>query len=453
MTADPHASASELTDALRARKVGSRELLELYLDRVERLNPALNAVVTLDAERALAEAAAADEAIARGEPLGPLHGLPITVKDTIETVGLRTTAGAAHLAEHVPPRDATAVARLRAAGAIVFGKTNTPPWASEPFTDNSIFGRTSNPWSLDRTPGGSSGGSAAAVAAGLTGLDLGSDLGGSIRMPAAYCGLYGLRPSAGVVPTRGHVPPLPGALAEVEMGTLGPLTRAAEDLGLVLDVLAGPETTAWRLDLPPARATFRAALWLDDPWCPLEDDVREVLTGVVKELPVVETAGPAGLEEACALFQRLAQPAMAQGIPDDDFAALVRLAESGATGEHAEWARNVTGRARDWLLARERRAGLAAAWARFFREYDVLLTPVTPTTAPAHGAPERAQAYWSQALSPPGLPVATVPVGLSRDRLPVGLQVAGPYLEDRTVIDVARRIGEVLGPCPIPAGY
>ena len=213
-------SATALTARLRSREISSCELLRHYRARIERFNPAVNAVVTLD-ERAFEQAAAADAALARGESWGPLHGLPITIKDSLETAGLRTTAGAPEYAAHVPARDADAVARLRAAGAIVFGKTNLPAYAADCQTFNPIFGTTRNPWNLERAVGGSSGGAAAAVAAGLTGLDLGSDLGGSIRNPAGYCGVYGLRPSYGIIPTRGHVPGPPGSLAELDMVTVG----------------------------------------------------------------------------------------------------------------------------------------------------------------------------------------------------------------------------------------
>jgi amidase len=203
-------TALDLAAAIRRREIGSRELLEHFLARVERLNPKLNAVVTLDAERARARADEADRALARGEARGPLHGLPMTIKDTFETAGIRTTAGAPVLSNHVPSRDATAVARLGAAGAIVFGKTNVPLFAGDLQSYNAIFGATNNPWDLARSPGGSSGGSAAALAAGLTPLELGSDLGGSIRNPAHYCGLYGHKPTYGVIPMRGHIPGPPG---------------------------------------------------------------------------------------------------------------------------------------------------------------------------------------------------------------------------------------------------
>ena len=231
-------TATDLTRALRRRELSSRELLQAYRTRTDRLNPAINAVVTWD-DRAAETAAAADDAAVRGELWGPLHGLPITIKDSLETAGLRTTGGAPEWAHHVPTRDADAVARLRSAGAIVIGKTNLPAYAADSQTYNPLFGTTNNPWNTERAVGGSSGGSAAAVAAGLTGLDLGSDLGGSIRNPAGYCGVFGLRPSHGIIPTRGHLPGPPGSLAEVDLATVGPLARSAADLGLALDVRPG----------------------------------------------------------------------------------------------------------------------------------------------------------------------------------------------------------------------
>ena len=471
------ASATTLTARLRRRELGSRELLEEYLDRVERLDPGLGAVVTLDTDRARAEAAAADEAAARGEPLGPLHGLPVTVKDSIETASLRTTAGAPELVDHVPDRDATAVARLRAAGAIVFGKTNTPAWAGEAQTYNAVAGTTNNPWDRTRSPGGSSGGPAAAVAAGLTGLDIGSDLGGSIRMPAGYCGVYGLRPSYGLVPTRGHLPPPPGVRSEIDMGVLGPLARGADDLALALDALAGPDEVrgvAWRLALPPPRPVRRAAVWLDDPGCPVDTAVADVLaaaadalraTGVV----VDERAGPGGVEGPWRLFQQLVQPAFAAGVDRARYDELVALAASGADTPHVRWARHVTQSARDLMLAQERRLGLMAEWAGFFQEYDVLLCPVTPTTAIPHDhspdpdarritvngrrVPYWHQVRWTQAISAVALPVVTAPVGLARDGLPVGMQIVGPHLEDRTPIAFARRLAGVVGGYQAPPAF
>ncbi|WP_433303541.1 amidase [Actinoplanes sp. CA-030573] len=474
-------TASRLAARLRRREIAARELLEEYLSRIDRDGPRLNAVVTVDAERARQEAAAADEAAARGEILGPLHGLPITIKDSIETASMRTTCGVPELAGHVPERDATAVARLRAAGAIVVGKTNTPAWAGDAQTYNEVFGTTNNPWDPARSPGGSSGGPAAAVAAGHSALDLGSDLGGSIRMPAGYCGIHGLRPSFGLVPTRGHLPPPPGARQEIDMGVAGPLARGAEDLELALDVLAGPDeqrAVAWRLSLPAARADrlsgYRVAAWLDDAYCPIDGAVLEVLRETVAALradgvKVDDHTGPVELRESADLFQRLVQPFAGMGLDRREFEELTVLAGSGADTPRARWARHVTAPARDWGFAHERRLALTAAWARMFRDYDVLLCPVTPTTALRHDhgpdpdarrivvngdpAPYWSQVRWVQAISLAGLPVVAAPVGLSAAGLPVGIQVVGPYLEDRTVIDFAVRLAAVTGgyrPPPLP---
>jgi amidase len=262
-------SARTLAEAIRRREISSRELLDHYLARVERLNPPLNAVVTVDVEGARRAADAADKALARGGASGPLHGVPMTIKDTYETAGMRTTCGFEPWSDHHPEGDAEPVRRLREAGAVVFGKTNTPTLAGDWQTHNPIFGVTNNPWSREHTTGGSSGGAAAAVAAGLTALELGSDIGGSIRVPSSWCGVCGHKPTWGVVPQHGHLPPPPGTLAETDLGVMGPIARTVDDLELALDIVAGPhghDAVGWRLELPPARATalreLRLAAWL-----------------------------------------------------------------------------------------------------------------------------------------------------------------------------------------------
>jgi amidase len=264
-------SATALAQGLRRREIGSRELLELFIKRVESFNPQLNAVVTLDLERARASADAADAEAKRGAFRGSLHGLPITVKDTFETAGLRTTAGAKIYEQHVPTKNAVALQRLIDAGAIIFGKTNTPAFAADVQTYNEIFGVTNNPWDRTRTPGGSSGGAAVAVATGLTAFELGSDIGGSIRIPAHCCGVYGHKTTYGIVSSLGHIPGPPGARAKRDISVAGPLSRAAEDLDLVLATIAGPlpeDAVAWQLALPPPRrerlADYRIGVWLDD---------------------------------------------------------------------------------------------------------------------------------------------------------------------------------------------
>jgi amidase len=490
-------SASELVAALATGELSSRELLDLYLARIERLNPALRAVVTLDEDATRAAAAAADEARARAGdvPLGPLHGLPMTVMDSIETAGMRTTSGAPFLADHVPGHDADAVARLRRAGAVVFGKTNLPMFAADVQTTNELFGTTVNPWNPERTPGGSSGGSAAAVAAGLTGLELGSDLGGSLRMPAHFCGVYTVKPTYGLVPGRGHIPPEPGTLAALDIASFGPLARSADDLDRALAVLAGPDAAravAWRVSLPAPRrhrlADYRVAAWLDDPYCSVDHDLAELLAATVAELRaagvvVTEVGGagrdgpgagelPMSLAEGHGLAQQLTQGAVGVVLPPADYDALRERADGAGPGDDSppvRFARNITQRARALGQAAEQRLRLRAGWARFFEHYDVLLTPVTPATAFPHdhhpdvdartivvnGArrPYGDQFAWVQSFGALHLPAVVAPVGRAADGLPVGVQIVGPYLEDRTPIDVARRLAEVVGGFERPPGW
>ena len=390
--------AVALAKALRAGELGSRELLEQYISRVERLNPKVNAVVAVDLERARRRADEADAARKRGSLLGPLHGLPMTIKDSLETEGLCTTCGVPELAKHVPSRDATAVARLRAAGAVVFGKTNAPTWAMDVQTYNPVYGTTNNPWDTTRSPGGSSGGAAAAVAAGLTALEMGSDIGGSIRNPSHYCGVYGHKPSYGIVPGRGHLPPPPGTLADTDIGVVGPIARSAEDLALALEVVAGPDedqAVGWRLALPPPRRgalrDYRVAAWLDDPACPVDDAVRGRLEAVVEALVKagvrVEEARPVDFAEAYRDYLRLLLPVTTAGAPDAVIAALAEHATQlapDADDMQARVARFATQRHRDWLAANEKRQHHRARWAAFFRDHDVLLCPASPVTAIEH---------------------------------------------------------------------
>jgi amidase len=477
------APATELVAALSAWEISSRELLESYLGRIERLNPALNAIVTLDAERALADADTADRAIAHGQSGGPLHGLPITVKDCLATAGLRTTAGAAALADYVPEHDADAVARLRSAGAIVFGKSNLPAFAGDAQSYNDLFGTTNNPWDVRRTPGGSSGGSAAAIAAGLSGLELGSDLGGSLRIPAHFCGVYTLKPTYGIVPLHGHIPPLPGTLADIDVSAIGPLARSADDLDLALSVIAGPDTergVAWRLELPPPRRTsladYRIAAWLDDPYCAVDREITAVYDHLVTALrsagaTVAEPAPPVPLADGHDVAQRLIQGAMSGWLPDETFQTLLARAEAALADDATppvRWARNITQRVREYRRSEEQRLRLKAVWTDFFRGHDVLLCPVMPTPAFPHdqtpdvdartivvnGAmrPYGDQFSWMQAIGVMHLPVVVAPVGLTSAGLPVGIQIVAPHLEDRTAIAVARHLADVVGGFQAPPG-
>lgn len=479
-------SATALLEALGKKETSSEELLKHFLSRVERLSGSVNAVVALDADRALEEARRCDEERSRGDLRGALHGLPMTVKDSFETAGLRTTSGGAPgLEAYVPERDAKAVARLKAAGAIVFGKTNLSTLAMDIQTYNTAFGTTNNPWDSSRTAGGSSGGSAVAMSAGLSALELGSDLGGSIRIPAAFCGVFGHRPSYGIVPTRGHIPGPPGTLAPPDLETAGPIARSAEDLDLALGVVARADemdAVGWHLKLPPPRrrglSDYRLAAWLDDPAAPVDTALRERLEAVVEELRAagaeVDTEARPGfvLADHARLFMRVMYGSMAAGLPEGQFEKLRARAAGLAPDDdsfRARLTRDTVQTHRDFDVAREARERVRFLWKTFFTRYDALLCPVFPTPAFPHdqdpdfakrtlavnGVP---QPYLGTLLGWPALaglsslPGTSAPVGFTREGLPAGIQVVGPFLEDRTAIHVARLVAGVSGGCVPPPG-
>lgn len=472
------APAREQLAALRRRTVTSRALLERYLRHIDRHDPALGAIATLDADGARAAADAADRHIAAtGKPLGALHGLPMTVKDALETEGLLTTCGSPDLAGHVPGQDADAVALLRAAGAVIVGKTNVPVMCQDIQTSNPLFGRTKNPYDDTRTAGGSSGGPAAAVAAGLSGLEVGSDLAGSLRLPAAYCGVYALRPSGGIVPTRGHVPRPPGWLTSSDMLTIGPLARDAEDLDLLLDVLAAPapaDAAAWRIELPgPGRARladYRVGLWQDDPYCHVDEATRRLLDQVAGLLrsagaTVDGATRPVRLADSDRLFQRLMYATASATATDAGFADDVAAADKiPADDPRGLFLHSRTMRHRDWLRANEDREQLRGRWADYFATHDVLITPATPTAAALDQTqvpvPDRFitvdgekrsyfdQTAWLNLAGPARLPALVMPAGRTAEGLPLAIQIIGPHLADRTVIDVAKHLARRL-PQPV----
>jgi len=432
-------------------------LLDAYLTRVEQLDTPINAVVTLDRDRAHAAAARADDAAARGDWLGPLHGLPITIKDAIQVAGVRSTGGAIELANHVPTADAPSVARLKGAGAIVFGKTNVPRWSGDVQTFNDLFGTTNNPWSLDRVPGGSSGGPAAAVACGFTAFELGTDIGGSIRVPAHCCGIFGLKPSYGVISQRGYLDHVGGGHTDADINVFGPLARSAEDLELLLSVLAGPDSDgalAWRLELPEPRrfepGDFRVGIWLDDAACPVDRDELAVMRRAIDRLAdagahVEDAHPPVSFAEQVALFDHLVGAAVSPHLPDD-------VADS------------VSGSHRAWLRAQERRAQLREIWQEWFEHYDALICPVMATPAFPHNQegtfdsrtvdingiarPYRDLVSWTGLIGVVGLPSAVPPIGRTSAGLPVGVQVVSSFLRDREAIRLAGILAEVSG-----AGY
>jgi len=448
--------------AIAKGEISSRELLDVFLDRIQRLGQPVNAVVTIEAERARAEARAADDARAKGTSFGPLHGLPMTIKDAIEVGGMRSTGGAVELADHVPAEDAPAVARLRRAGAVVFGKTNAPRWSGDFQTHNAIFGTTCNPWALDRTVGGSSGGSAAAMACGFSALELGTDIGGSVRIPSHCCGVFALKPSYGVVPQRGYLDHVGGGLTDADVNVFGPIARSAEDLELALSVLAGPEperAVAWKLDLPGPRAHelsgYRIGAWFEVPSCPLDRGVRTLLHGAVDAMEragakVEEAHPPVDFDEQLALFMRLVGAAVSPSAPDT---------QADARG----------GTHRAWLRADEERARLRRVWAEWFTSYDLLLCPVMNVPAPPHDhsepmlertidingerAPYIGAVQWAGFIGVVGRPSAVPPIGRTPEGLPVGMQVVAPYLRDRDAVRAAALVAQVTGGYEVPPGF
>ncbi|MFB7929660.1 amidase family protein [Streptomyces sp. NPDC056039] len=464
MTTDlTHQPAHIQLQALDRREISSRELLDLHLDRIDASH--VNAVITRDDEAARAAALAADKRRARNEKKGTLDGLPLTVKDSFETAGLRTTSGSEDLADHVPARDADAVARLRSQGAVIMGKTNTPVYCQDLHTDNSLFGSTLNPHDLKRTAGGSSGGPAAAVAAHLTPADLGSDLAGSLRLPAHYCGVYGLRPTLGLIPARGHIPRPPGWITSSDMVTPGPLARHPRDLDLLLDALTTPspaENSPWRVNLPTARRAvgqLRVAVWAQDARCPVDRETADAIASVEQALAsagadVRRTVGPVGFADSLRLFEQLLHGTATAAT--DDAAGAVELAAARDLHEddaspRATFLRHRTQTHRVWLRADEERLRLQQTWHQFFAdsEYDVLITPAAPTAAIPAGSRsltvdgvERSffdQTGWANLTSHVGLPSLVMPHAHSADGLPIGVQLIGPAYSDRILLALAER--------------
>lgn len=472
--------AVTLAGRIRRREVGSRELLEHFLARIDRLNPQINAVVLQQREQARAAADAADAALARGDTdLGPLHGLPMTVKESYDVAGLPTAWGRPELKDNLAQQDALAVQRLKAAGAVVFGKTNVPINLADMQSYNAIHGTTHNPYRHGRTPGGSSGGSAAALAAGFTALELGSDIGGSIRNPSHYCGVFGLKPTWNLLPMRGHA--LGGILTPTDISVIGPMARSADDLELVLDLLAKPDAIEARggaVHLPGLEpgAGLRVAVWDSDPFCPSSAAVRARIAAVAQalhgqHLQVDTRARPDfSPEHSHAVFSGLLHSAMSARTPDAEYAAMVREADAlppEDTSPRAMVLRAQTLRARDWQRLNEQRTRLRWAWHRFFEQWDCIITPVMPTTAFAYdhrpfgqrtvdvdgsAQPYFNQIFWAGLAGVAQLPAVVVPAGPADDGLPVGVQLIGPHFGDRRLVQIAHRLQALgFGFVPPPA--
>lgn len=457
--------ATAMIGLMNRGDLSAAELIDEHLNLAAGRGAVLGAIVAQDPVAARAAARAADDARREGDAVGPLSGVPMTVKDSFDVRGMRTTHGRLSDA-HVATEDAPAVARARAAGAVIYGKTNVPVLLADYQSSNPDFGRTLNPWDPQRTPGGSSGGSASAIAAGLSALELGSDLSGSIRMPAAWCGIFGHRPSNGVVSKMGHLPWAVDGLIEPPVSVAGPLARSARDLVLAFEVLAGParlDAVGWRLQLPPSRidrlSGTRIGLWLDEPTAPVDDEMRMALLGLaeklraagctVDELTSPPGAGAAGLE----LFDRLQAAEIAHSLSDDDWHALVAAAGETDSPDDKS-ARALTQSVRTaWQDAEAQRA-ITAAWGSTFDRFDAVLAPAVPGAAPRHDERPAAQrtltvagpehpaadvvSAWSRMVNLAMLPATVIPMGPGADSsMPLGAQLIGPYLEDRTPLRLA----------------
>lgn len=472
-TFDPDfGTAAQAVDAMRQRVISSRELTLHVFARIKKHNPRLNLFITLLEEQAMARAGQADELLAKKnplKPLGSLHGLPVSIKDVYATEGVRTTSGSKTLEAYVPKEDAVAVARLKAAGAIIVGKTNMPEFAADYQAFNDIVGTSNNPWDVTRTPGGSTGGGAAALAAGLSFMELGGDLNGSIRIPSHFCGVYGHKPTINVVPVRGHIPPPPGVVGvRSEFSVAGPLARSPEDLQLALEVIAGPdvdESVAYRWRLPPARENklrdYRIGYVIDDPLCAVDPAVKEVLSNAIDSLAksgLALTEGwPPGVDGSRQNedYGWLLAAFLSQTMSDAEFKKM----QQSAAGVGNPWTKGMTSVHRDWLAKSAQRLKARAVWQDYFKEHDAFLMPVAFVAAFPHdhtpdmGArklmtskgerPYDDIARWISFPTLTGCPATAVPVGTTKGGLPVGLQIMGPFLEDGTPIDIAAKLAQV----------
>ena len=474
-------SAHEILEKIKQREVSSLEVLESFLAQVEKVNPTINAVVALDIERAKEKAKEADNKINLKSKLGPLHGLPMTIKDAFEVEGIVSTGGNPAWKDNIPKRNAEAVQRLVDAGAIIFGKTNVPFLSSDLQSFNKIYGTTNNPWDLERTPGGSSGGSAAALAAGMTPLELGSDIGGSIRVPAHFCGLYGHKPSYNIISEVGHMPPPPGSILTGNgLSVAGPLARSPEDLEIALDVLVSAQeqdSQAWKVKLPKARTKkikeLKIAVWPDEPYAEADDEITNLIKDTAEDLKragaKVETVDlPISFEEIDKIYSLLLNPLMLAGSPKETFETLAKLNESldpNDVSELAKVARGSVLKHADWVLVNAMRQNMRQKWREFFNKFDVILCPTCITTAFKHNhnpVHERKltingkddeylrATLWAGPAVSAGLPSTNVPIGMSSNNLPISMQITGPYLEDKTCLEVAKVVRNIRGGFKIP---
>jgi amidase len=450
-------STTQLAAAIRARHVSATEVLEAHLAQIDKYNPALNAVVTMDAEQAHERARAADEALARGEVWGSLHGVPFTLKDAHATAGMRTTTGFPPL-DHVPHEDSTVTSRLKVAGGILIGKTNVAAMLADPAqSNNPIFGRIHNPWNLERTPGGSSGGAAATLAAGMTPFEIGTDLSGSIRIPAHFCGLFGLKPTENRVSLAGLIPGLPTPRSVRLMSCIGPMARTVEDLALLYSIIAGPDRRDTEVqpvpvdDVPKLELTkLRIAFAPTFPGVPVAADIRDAV------------------EELAQQLCRLGAISEEAALPELDFnQELSRAGEliGMAIGAFQPQEHGQPTTLAQYMAALHRRDHSIIAWEQFFQEWDALLCPAAMVAAFPHcerGSPLQVDGqkieYWMVSahctvFNYTGHPAVVLPYKLDRDGLPLGVQMVGKRWDESRLLAIAKALSQVTGDFQRPPGY
>jgi amidase len=482
---DAYRTAGDLAKALADRKISSRELVDAAIARIDKLDPKINAIVVRDFDRARAAAKAADEAIAKGERR-PLLGLPMTVKENFAVAGLSTTRGDPRHKNWKAEVDGLAVERLKAAGAVILGKTNVPLNMADFQSYNDVYGATKNPWDLSRTPGGSSGGAAAVLAAGFVPLELGSDIGGSLRVPAHFCGVYAHKPTLDLIPLRNSGPPDVSAFPlRGDLAVIGPMARSAADLALELDVLAGPDELAegvgYKLALPPSRhdklADFRVLVIEEHPLCPTSATVRDALTGLADRLAktgckvVRSTPKLPDLARTSRIYNELLAAVYTLDLSSQDRAridAAARVLSPEDQSLAAYRLRGISVAHPEWIRASRVRARLRGHWFNLFEEVDLILCPVTSTPAFPHDhspkfgrqievdgskIPYDDQLAWAGIATLNGLPATTAPIGRSETGLPIGVQIVGGYLQDRTTIAFAGLIEREFGGFSPPPNF
>ncbi|TJW31309.1 MAG: amidase [Mesorhizobium sp.] len=451
-------STTDLAAAIRGRRISAEEALDAHLAQIDTHNGHINAVISLDREGARSQAKKADAALARGEALGPLHGVPFTLKDMHETAGMKTTAGFPPFADYVASHDSPVVSRLKAAGGVLLAKTNVATMLADWQSDNPLFGRTGNPWNLKRTPGGSSGGAAAAIAAGMTSFDVGTDMQDSIRLPAAFCGVYGLKPTEHRISLAGGFPDPHGAPRSVRlMSCLGPLARSAEDLALIYRIIAGPD--GHDTDLAPVPVedvpeldlkTLRIAFAPSFPGFPVASEISAAVESLARRL-----------RDAGAVVEEAKLPKLDLHDDLEQGGALIGMMMEAAQPEPPEQPTPVS----NWFAALARRDRSMLAWERFFENCDVLLCPVAMTTAFPHCKPGNSltvngkdESYWmlpahGVVFNYSGHPALAFPCGQASNGLPIGLQLVGPHWSEARLLGIAAATAPLTGGFRRPPGY